>query len=639
MNYRSEIDGLRGIAVLSVVFYHLEILINQSVMLPGGFLGVDIFFVISGYLITSLLHKEYLKNNSISIKNFYLRRSRRILPALIVLIVFIIIFSYFFIFPKGMVDLSRSIISTLLFLSNFYFLFNRNNYFAESSEQIPLLHTWSLSVEEQFYIFFPFILLIVLKYYKKNLSLFLLIGIFLSFTLSVILSKSAKPEIISLNFYLFPTRAWELLLGAFVAINEFQNKYKIKNYINTIIVGSGLILLFFSFFLADEETKLSSYKTIFAVLGALSILFIKKDNFFYKYFLSTRPMVYIGLISYSLYLWHFPVLIFFENYYFTDIIFNNKVTVLLLSFIFAIISFHFIEKPFRNYRFINDKSFVTILLVFIFTLFCISFSVIKYDGFKHRFSSLFKNYPDYIFDTRYHQKKWDQPLRGYYSKEVSNINLKKNKRNIVFIGNSHAVGFFRMFNYNSKEYKNTNFYLMRIDYKNFIKESLKNDIVKNSDILILASRWSKNSFDEIVKFNEYAKKNDKKLLVILNRPEFSQNTHNLTLLDLKILEKIKDNKIINMTDFYKFSKIYFNNMSVDKIVLNNDLKILLDKNGIRYFDPAIYACSFHEKTCDVITVNKEKIYFDYGHYTKEGSEYFGIKILKNNFFINFFEKD
>ena len=167
-NYRSEIDGLRSLAVIGVIFYHAEIMIQSFRFFPGGFLGVDLFFVISGYLITSLILKEYQINNKFSFKNFYKRRAKRLVPALLLVITVSSIFSYLFLLPVHYEGFIKSVLSSIFFFSNFFFHFSGQAYGAQALSQIPLLHTWSLSIEEQFYLLYPIFLIGIMIFLKKK---------------------------------------------------------------------------------------------------------------------------------------------------------------------------------------------------------------------------------------------------------------------------------------------------------------------------------------------------------------------------------------------------------------------------------------------------------------------------------------
>ena len=212
INYRPEIDGLRAIAVGVVILYHAEIIINGNTLFKGGFIGVDIFFVISGYLITSIILNELTHNQSFSFKNFYERRIRRIIPVLLFIILVTIPVAWICLTPITFVDFAKSILFSIGFTSNLYFYFSGQEYGALSGLYKPFLHTWSLSVEEQFYLIFPIMLFVIFKYFKKN---FFLIFLSISF-ISLIFAHYGSINFTALNFYILPSRAWELLLGAII---------------------------------------------------------------------------------------------------------------------------------------------------------------------------------------------------------------------------------------------------------------------------------------------------------------------------------------------------------------------------------------------------------------------------------------
>lgn len=218
LRYRPEIDGLRAIAVISVILYHAEITILGHRLFKGGFIGVDIFFVISGYLITYIILKELVITGKFKFQKFYERRIRRIIPALLVVMYLSLPLAYLYLLPNSFVDFSKSILSSLLFISNFYFHYSDQVYNAESSSLKPFLHTWSLSIEEQFYILFPVVLLITFNYFRKYLIHILIFG----FVVSLGLADWGSRNHASFNFYILPTRAWELLAGSILAYFEIN---------------------------------------------------------------------------------------------------------------------------------------------------------------------------------------------------------------------------------------------------------------------------------------------------------------------------------------------------------------------------------------------------------------------------------
>ena len=225
IKYRPEIDGLRAIAVGAVIFYHAQITIFGHQPFKGGFIGVDIFFVISGYLITSIILKELVTTGTFSFKHFYKRRVRRILPALLFVMLVSLPFAWMYLLPSSFIDFSKSILYSLGFSSNFYFHYSGQVYGAENGLLKPFLHTWSLSVEEQFYILFPIILLITFKYFKKHILTILVIGLIISLQMSDWGNKKYP----SASFYFLHTRIWELLAGSTLAYFEITLGHRSKN--------------------------------------------------------------------------------------------------------------------------------------------------------------------------------------------------------------------------------------------------------------------------------------------------------------------------------------------------------------------------------------------------------------------------
>jgi peptidoglycan/LPS O-acetylase OafA/YrhL len=219
IKYRPEIDGLRAISVFAVIIYHANFVLFGHTLFQGGFIGVDIFFVISGYLITTLILKEIYKTNQFSFKYFYERRIRRILPVLLFVTIVTSIISYFILLPSSLVDFRKSVLSILFFVSNFYFWFTGNGYADQNELELPFKHTWSLSVEEQFYILFPIFLIIVIKFFRKHL----LTVLFLSFLISLFFSEYFSRTHPSFNFYMILSRGFELIIGSLLSYFELNN--------------------------------------------------------------------------------------------------------------------------------------------------------------------------------------------------------------------------------------------------------------------------------------------------------------------------------------------------------------------------------------------------------------------------------
>lgn len=336
--YRADIDGMRAVAVLLVVLGHLGFK-----HFKGGFVGVDVFFVISGYLISSIILSQ-IEASTFSIVNFYERRIRRIVPALLAMMFVTVLLSYRYLLPTELMNFARSLIAALFSVSNFYF-WSQSGYFDAPSTIKPLLHTWSLAVEEQFYIVFPILLLFVRRFFRTRLRLSILIFAIASFVVSAF-GAYTNPDA---TFYLAHTRAWELLLGTLVWMRIFPELR--GRVVREIAALAGLALILFAGITYTAETHFPGIAALAPCCGAALIIAAgQAGKSFVGKALSLRPVVFIGLISYSLYLWHWPLLVFqnlgdlLGSYSVRD----SQIAIMVASLIIATISWKWIEGPFRE---------------------------------------------------------------------------------------------------------------------------------------------------------------------------------------------------------------------------------------------------------------------------------------------------
>lgn len=357
MKYRPEIDGLRAIAVLSVLFYHAEIFFWGVNPFKGGFIGVDVFFVISGYLITLILLKE-LNANKFSLTRYYERRARRILPVLFFVMLVTIPLGIHFLTPEPLKEFGKSLLASTLFSSNFLF-YKLGGYADQPNALKPFLHTWSLSVEEQFYLVFPATLYFLWRFSKKSISLLLITGSIFS----LILAQWGAQHHPDAAFYFFPTRAWELLIGGVLAELEYNGKCTSQRALTKIFPFIGLMLIVYATVVFRETMLHPGFITLIPVSGTCLIIWFARGNDPISKLLSTKFFVGIGLISYSLYLWHTPILAFARISSINAIDNFAKISCLLLSAILAFFSWYFIEGPFRDYKKIKTKTIVTVLSV------------------------------------------------------------------------------------------------------------------------------------------------------------------------------------------------------------------------------------------------------------------------------------
>lgn len=347
MKYRTEIDGLRALAVIPVILFHAGL-----TPFSGGFVGVDVFFVISGYLITTILIED-INNQRYSIFRFYERRARRILPVLFFVLISTLPIAWLTMDVAALAKYGTASLATLLFASNFYF-WRSEGYFEESAELNPLLHTWSLAVEEQFYLFFPLFLVFIWRFGKQK-AFWFIVGLSLC---SLVLAEwgwRVKPQA---NFYLAPTRAWELFVGSLVAFMMYK-RAPVSCNLRAIL---GLLFIVMAIFLYDKSTPFPSVYTLLPVVGTALILGYSRTTFVGKV-LSLRPIVFVGLISYSAYLWHQPIFSFFRYLSKSlELSANQILAGLALCFALSYLSWRFIETPFRGSKYLSRGPFILISL-------------------------------------------------------------------------------------------------------------------------------------------------------------------------------------------------------------------------------------------------------------------------------------
>jgi len=335
--YRADIDGLRALAVIPVVFYHFHV-----APFRGGFVGVDIFFVISGYLITALIHAE-MQTGEYSLAGFYERRVRRILPALFAVLSASAVAALWLLFPEDLSRFGESMAATAIFASNFDF-WQQSGYFDTAAESKPLLHTWSLAVEEQFYLVFP-LLLGLFRTAPRRVLLLLTGGLAVaSFAFGVWAVRSYP----IMAFYLAPSRIWELMLGAILALGAFPAA---PRWLAELLSVVGLALLGLAVFGFSPDSAMPGENALLPCGGAALLIYANGGGrTVIAKALSWQPVVFVGLVSYSLYLWHWPIFVFARYESFAPLRIDQALAWIALSVGLAVLSWRFIERPFRDRR-------------------------------------------------------------------------------------------------------------------------------------------------------------------------------------------------------------------------------------------------------------------------------------------------
>ncbi len=429
MKYRAEIDGLRAIAVLAVVFYHAKI-----INLDGGYLGVDIFFVISGFLITSNILKDQ-RVNGFSLTRFYERRARRILPSLLLVLTVSSIYAWQYMLPDDLVDFSGSLLSTLAFGSNFWFYFE-NNYHAAESALKPLLHTWSLGVEEQFYLLFPLFLIAIVRITPAR-KLIIISAIGIASLIFAQITSFSSPEF---DFYLLPTRLWELITGAVLALLSDRSKPEINSIKESFFALLGLGLIFFSVTFISNEYPHPSFITVIPILGSALVIRYGAQSLITQRLIGNRIMAWVGRLSYSIYLWHFPVFAFAlmkspdEQFQLID-----KLESLTITLLLSTVGFYLVEKPLRNHLLVKRFKFITLVLVPTILLASWTIAVHYNNGFPNRLGEI-----ESIFIGTNRSDSFlldDSGRRCFYNpstKSRCQFIVSENAPLIIGIGDSHA---------------------------------------------------------------------------------------------------------------------------------------------------------------------------------------------------------
>lgn len=646
LKYRSDIDGLRAIAVIPVILFHVGF-----ETFSGGYSGVDVFFVISGYLITSIIYSEF-KEDKFSIITFYERRARRILPLLFFILLITLPFAWMSLFQTDMVDYFKSLIAVPTFFSNILFT-SEADYFDTAVELKPLLHTWSLAVEEQYYIFFPLFIMLFFKINKTDL-IFPLILFFC--IISFILSEWASINYPKHNFYLLPSRVWELGIGAIVAILFIDRNpilFKIKAYkIMSETFGIlGFILIISGYFIINSDSPFPSSYTLFPVFGSALILAFSSNNSVIGKLISIKPLLYIGLFSYSAYLWHHPFFAFIRHLGLYENTFLIKFILSIIVIPLSYLSWRFIENPFRNkekfgHNFIFKYSLIGSLFFIV-----IGIIGVLSNGFPNRQINKTLNILNYSPDNRQLQLDSWKELRLSEQKLNNNdwFEIDNEKTNLLLIGNSHSKDIYNVLKNSKVAQENFNIgqvggeILDFTDRKHLVYSS--NNYLK-SEIVFVVSRYRKEDIPVMENFIKILLKDRKKVVIVKEIHNFieSDGKTNADLIVQKYIRegnKLDDESKIKALE-QKINKVYYGDYleNHSELKLNSDQ--VIDSIKVKYpeiilLDRMDYVCDGTKGSCFAINSKLEKFFFDYGHHTVEGSKAFGERVDMVNWLDPLFE--
>ncbi|MEZ9386306.1 acyltransferase family protein [Vibrio lentus] len=605
MNFRYDINGLRAIAVIAVVLFHFN-----PAWVPGGFAGVDVFFVISGFLMTGIIFRG-LENDDFNLLKFYLARASRIIPALIILCLVLLIFAWFYLPPIEYRDLSKHAVSSMSFFSNVIY-WKESGYFDVASHEKWLLHTWSLSVEWQFYIIYPIVLVALKRYLSlDNLKRLIVVGTVLGFVFSAIATmKWPNPA-----YYLLPTRAWEMMLGGVAFLypwNASESKRKI------IEIG-GLLLVLASYVFISSDIPWPGYFALVPVLGTYLMIISNQKS---SILTNNYVFQYIGRYSYTIYLWHWPVVVFF-NY------FHNKSLVIFLyvflSFVLGVI-FGLVDEV-KSKR----KAYVPI-----FVLSCSSAILIfVYDGMLDRVPR------EYQVTKQQFRNKYEGHA-GMWNASGVFINGSEKDFDYIVIGNSFARHYNSFFV--SSDFKVVNLAVdgclsTRRNYAHYSKSKVCRDryqflldfVQRNpGKKLIFSSSWS--GYNCKTRRDNYTC-NDGSNILIEEMKALVEDVSSYVS-GIYVVGKTQGSEVIPfkylaesyLPGYRIFRDDIFNKRQKEKVIDKNEaLENSASEVGYTYIDPTDALCS--NNYCYVIK-NGQPLYTDHGHLTKLGSS------LVGGFFMN-----
>ena len=623
--YQPEIDGLRGISIILVIFYHLNI--N---FFSGGFVGVDVFFVISGYLITNILTRD-LKENKFSLINFFENRARRLIPLLYFIILSVTPFFFFSMSPEEILSYGNSLISVIFFISNIFF-WKDSGYFSSASELKPFIHSWSLSIEEQYYLIYPIYLFVCYKFFVKYNFHVIIIFLIFSFFLCIFFSTSNQ----YLSFYLLPTRGWEILLGCSISIisNKHSWHYKFNLYLRNFFTVTGFLMIIISSILLSKKNIYPSYSTLIPTLGTVFIIiFISSKCLLYK-ILSNKLIIFIGLISYSLYVWHQPVLSLLKLANFEIETAIEKIFYLFFIFFLSIFTFYFVEKPFRNKKIINLKFFIIFFISF--TIIIISFSAVT----KYTNGFLFRHYDQIHLNIA---KQFFNPgkyVESFFIKSQNkNFSNNDKRKKLVIVGDSLAQDLSNSIN----ESELSTVYQI----STFPIHFGCGNVIADTDLDLLRKKIDKPICNKNSKYNLSDGLNDKDLINKLNEAEEVWLSSSWSNWELKYINStilfLKDNYNLKVKVFGTkyFGEISFNDYLNNYNMGNNRYILKQPKNFIEFNDKLanIISEEYFVNVSSLIckknnfcqNVNNDNLLISYDgvHLTKAGAKTLGKLLYEN----------
>lgn len=624
LKYRPEIDGIRAIAVISVLLFHLE-----YKFIPGGFVGVDVFFVISGYLITQLIYKDAHAGN-FSFKRFYIRRVKRLAPALIAVLFATFAISCVFLTPDHFQRFAGALLSSLLSVSNIFFWLE-SGYFDASAELKPLLHTWSLSVEEQFYFVWPALIFLCRKQSPRVLlGVFLVLGV-----ISLLAAKMLNAQQPSATFFLMPFRVYEFALGAGLAMLPMAGV--IKGRMRELACLAGLLMVGYSVLYFDKTTPFPDLYALVPCVGAV-LLIAGGGAPITGLLLRNSLSVWLGKISYSLYLVHWPIVVLYKHVTFEDVVVGKaRIALLIITLIAAIVLYRTVENRFRVSR--SDQSTTASRqgLWFVVPLLLIALAghAYAFNGWSARF--------DQTVIAAIGDIGQKQQIRRQFIETPDSLSNTPfddgSKLNVLVMGDSHATDIFNALYFNLQDKNTVSLRRLEIDdvclhmFAGEEAPELTSNVqircnahfaaVHTSQLLttahriIISTRWEMSSLQYLDEFADFLQQDNREMIIMGRTVEF-KNVPSLVLkqgLTDDITRQMSQARSSNLDE-------------LNKVIQQRSAEL-----GVPFVDKVPYLCDVPNDTCDVIDADGKLLYTDYGHWSVEGAKYFGQRMMNDAAFV------
>lgn len=638
MDYRRDIDGLRTLAVVPVVIYHLRIPFDDGYFLPGGFLGVDIFFVLSGFLITKIILDEMNRTGSFSLANFYVRRARRILPLLFLMILGCVLAGIFLLTPSEMTRLTDSAMAALVFVSNGYWFFELRGYGAVTSLYQPLLHTWSLSVEEQFYLLFPLVLLL-LSPSRWPVFATLMLGILL--IASLVAAQWTTAWLPAFSFYSPISRAWEMLSGAglAMALTQFPKWTTPAPILRAILPKLGVVVIVTSMVLIDlNNVAHPGLVTVPIVVATLALLWAAQGDELTTRVLSTAPFVFIGRLSYSIYLWHFPVFAFGRIRSVEQVGTADYVIWIALTMILSLLGYYLVERPFR-YQ-LGHRAFMLSLSGGLIAVTCVFLLGSRTEALSaYRATQLAALYGGEFYDigTRNGQtwvrlRELAQQTDGGIHPDARRPSDDESQRlwfqdssalNIIVVGNSHSRDMFNALDIvaqRSPEIEVARFGMLTV-FPDFQRQALlEAPNFAAADVIMFASRYNENDLEGPLEvFITQLQDLGKVVVLVGNTAEFTRPSR-LPLFDYAAL----GGDLVEGLD--GLNAYAFEAVEPRVAPLNARLRTLAQAHDVTYLSRRDLLCFEAEEVCMLRLPDGDRALYDGHHWTMAGAGFIADRI-------------